>query len=112
MIDTNIPIISKYLIDAIEEVKKTLTGRSTGYKVQPVTYIPIGDLIAQISIKVERARQSTGIDKQIDEATDIVGYSVWLLARLNEEKDKINSRPDVEDEQRPTETSVKGVLQP
>ncbi|MCK4518385.1 hypothetical protein KAT92_06415 [Candidatus Babeliales bacterium] len=72
----------KHLEDAFNDVQKTLSGRSTGYKVQPVTYMPIEDLIAQIAIKAERARQSTTIDKQIEETIDIVGYSLWLLARL------------------------------
>ena len=98
----------RYLIEALKKVEDTLAERSTGYKVQPVTYIPIEDLIAQIAIKVERARQATTIDKQIDEAPDIIGYSLWLFARLNEKKDRINSRPDVEK----CDTKTDGVLQP
>lgn len=81
-----------YLNDAFESVKNTLNERSSGYKVQPVTYMPIEDLIAQVAIKVERTRQSTTVEKQIEEAVDVIGYSFWLLARLNEIRDQQDKR--------------------
>lgn len=80
--------------EAIALVTKTATMKSKHYKVEPVAYMDVDDLIVQVKIKNERAKQAIKLDKQIDEVKDVAVYATKVLQRLLDEKTVLD-KPEV-----------------
>jgi hypothetical protein len=72
----------------MEDIFKVKEQRGLMYKREPKDIVPIETLEHLAYLKAVRGMESLNLDKKIDEYTDLVNYSVFVLERLYKEKEK------------------------
>lgn len=72
--------------DACTEVIDTAMYKSTHYGTEPLAYMDISDIIVQIKIKCERAKQALTNEKRADEVLDVAVYAIKVLQRIMDEE--------------------------
>jgi hypothetical protein len=87
-------MIDKYkeIISRAVEVKEQ---RGTLYRTEPKDIVPIEVLEAVALLKAFRGYEGLSIEKKIDEYTDLLNYSAFIIERLQDLKSKNVSHIDV-----------------
>lgn len=67
-------------LDMVENI--LLSDRAPQYENQPAAYAPMNMMVEQLGLKVLRAKEALGHEKQIDEMRDVAGYALLMLARM------------------------------
>lgn len=75
----------------IGQLKGLADGRAPKYKRPPVEYVEIDKLLAQVSIKIERAIQCTSDIDRIDDLKDAIVYGIFTLGRILDERAEVGS---------------------
>jgi len=77
-----------YLTKVLEYLTKTVDYKSEHYKRQPVEYMPMEWLLAQVGIKAMRAYEVKTLKKREDDLKDLLVYAMYALARTQDEMEQ------------------------
>jgi hypothetical protein len=75
----------KEILARVAEVKEQ---RGSLYRTEPKDIVPIEVLEAVVLLKAYRGYEGLSIEKKIDEYTDLMNYSAFIIERLEQEKEQ------------------------
>lgn len=79
--------------EIIKWISDAVLHKSKHYRIQPVDYMPMDWLLAQVGIKAMRAYEVTNPRKREDELKDLIIYSMYALKRTQESLDVMVESP-------------------